>query len=479
MAKRKALRAPKYAATTPSGAICFTTAKSIHPLPVQLERGVARARAKHQLDNVTQGPAPQTLADRFHALPVELRAEVFSLLLVQPVKWQLEHDSACPMHGDPTRDLRPKPDCICARCGYVVHWLHWRNWRRHTMRTSGWQGADENPWRSKYAPRPTNDFICADCWDRHFRKSVTGSDFPLLNPEMPCLCARRTNLDVLLVCRQWYEEASHILWSNNTFAFENCALLTAFATGCTAREKITKVSILYPGHAHPPSPLFDYEWPDWTYHKKRKLVIAAMRRFPALTHLELDACFLRDAREVQAMMRLGMRGLRSVRFIYHAKATAQPEAVLNPKQKAHRVYPQLEGSLLLRGGLAEEVARAVKGEHRGWTKHRIAVKPKAKSHKSRKCQQPGVALLKTAVERHVALEERMKISETAPHSVVDCDDEEMWTQLQWKTGGVLHWSQSYLPVGREDYQRSGRADVVSESEVRHWGEEFPFADLDV
>lgn len=479
MAKRKALRVPRNGATTSPEAIRFTAAKPIHPLPVRLERGVARAKAKHQLDNVVRGPAPQTLADRFHALPAELRAEVFSLLLVQPVKWNLEHDLACPMHFDPAHDLRPGSDHMCAHCGFFDAWLHWRNWRRQTTTTSGWPGAYGNPWRSKYAPRPTNEFLCTDCWDRDFRTSVTGKEFPLLNAEMPCLCARRTNLDVLLVCRKWYEEASRVLWSSNTFGFDNCTLFTAFASGCTARDKITKISVRNSGHTHPPDPLLDYEWPDWTFHKKRKAVIAALRHLPALTHVELDACFLRDAREVQAMMRLGIRGLRSVRFVYHVNLKAQPVAVFSSMQRTHRIYPQLERSLLLRGGLAEEVARAIKGEHRGWTKHRIASKARAKSRTASKRQQPGVHLLKTVVERHVALEAWLKTNKVAPNTVVNCDDENIWALLWWKKNGALHWSQSHLPVGREHYEQSGWADEIREKEKMVWREAFPFADMEI
>lgn len=478
MAGRKALRIPKSDVATASQGKQqqrFTSAKLIHPHPVKARRGVARAHAKHQRDNDTVTPGPLSLADRFHALPSELRMEVFTLLLVQPVKWHLDHDACCPLFTVPTRDIRPKGSS-CARCTCSDYPPVWR---MYTTTRGGWQGAYQNPWRSTYAPQVANDFMCSDCWDEHFREGVVGIKFPKLDMDMPCLCARRTDLDILLVCQQWYEEASRVLWTSNTFAFDDCALFTAFATTCTARAKVRKISILNTGLYHPPDPYVPFEWSGWAYHKKRQALFSALRQLSSLTHLELDSCLLRDAREVQAMLRLGMRNLRSVRFIHHPKVKTIPIAIAKPEDGTHRIYPTLRQCVLLRGGLPEEVARAIKGEHRRWTKHRECGNVRRKSKQASSRQRPGMSFVEKAVERHVATEDGLTTSAVAAHRIVNCDDGEMWAELWWKVGGSLPWSQSYLMVGPEQYEPPGWAQMMREKEEREWRQAFPFVDMEL
>lgn len=462
MAKRKALRINKQEAIA-CGNNRYTAARLIHPTATTIQRGVAKAQAKHRDDNAIRGPKPLSLGHRFQALPAELRAHIFSLLLVRPVKWNLDHEPDCPLYADPTLDLRAEPG-DCARCWGGLHPLLWRN---QTTRRGGWKGARLNPWRSKYAPTVMNDFMCSDCWDESFREQVTALQFPKVRSAMPCLCAQRRHLDVLLVCRQWYAEASNVLWTGNTITFETCELFTAFATTCTARDKIGKISIINTGRHDPPASVGTFERPDWAFHKKRQTLIAALRSFPALRHLELDSCLLRDGREVQAMLRLGMRDLRSISFIYHppTKKTLIPTVRL--KEETRKIYPDLQKCVLLRGGLAEEVARAIMGEHRGWTKQRIIAHGISKPNKTGESRRTGVSLLEIAVKNHIVIENSLESSLVATHRIVNCDEADFAEQLWWKNKGRLHWSQSYFVAGSEHYDSLRRTTTVKERRVEN------------
>lgn len=324
--------------------------------------------------------------------------------------------------------------------------------------------------------------MCTDCWDETFRADITGHNFPLLDRDMPCLCARRTDLDVLLVCRQWYEEASRVLWTSNTFAFGNCKLLTSFAVTCSAADRVTRISLLNRGQHHGQFLHLPFEWPDWAYHKQRKAAITALRKFLALTHLELDSCFLRDVRDVQALLRVGMKSLRRVRFVYHEVAKPADPSVATPRKDNRRIHPTLNTVTLPRGGLAEEVARAMKGQHRAWTKHRVPTKDQPKSKTARKRQKPGTSLLQTAVKRHIAIEDGIKYKQipVPPHLIINCDDDELWAQLWWKTSGRLHWSQSFLPLDSEQYEPQGWSKGMKREEgERRWWRVFPFANWDL
>ena len=494
MAKRKPLRPYKYGNTGYARGIDiqpYRAATLLHPVEVRPKRGLVKAHAKHQNDNLPFGPAPLSLADRFHGLPAELRTYIFSFLLVQPVKWSLTHKSSCPLFNNPQLDVRPDDWCYASRSHASVGSTPLRLWRIQTTGDRGWQGGRNDPWRSKYAPDVTNPFMDSNQWDNEWRETVTGLPFPRLSNDMPCLCARRTDLDVLLVCRQWYEEASQVLWGSNDFVFDSCDLFLDFVAACKAREKVTKISLINPGRHHPLKPSDPFEWPDWAYHKKRQALVAALRRFPRLTCLELDSCLLRDVRDVRALLRLGIRGLRRVQFVYHesAKESSATTTGLKSKPNMHWIDPMLGNRILLRGGLAEEAARAMKGEHRGWTKHKDIAATNAAKRKSTpfsKRQKPGVPLLQTAIDRHIAFEEWIKTLDIAPHRIVNCDDRGFWEKLWWKTGGRSRWSQSYLTVGRVAYEPSRYAGMVErEEEVvrvdreREWRDYFPFVEWEV
>lgn len=491
MAKRKPLRPYKYGTASYNDAIAlqpYRQATLLHPVEIHAKAGVGRAHFKHQNDNAVQGPKPHCLADHFYALPAELRAHIFSFLLVQPVKWNLDHDDSCSLFRTPIQDIRPQ--CRHYTVESSVQSTSLRQWRIHTSGRGPFDvdHSDMDPWRSKYAPEVANCFMGSDDWDDEWRAKVIGFPFPKLNKDMPCLCARRRNLDVLLVCRKWYEEASRVLWGSNAFAFDTCEIFADFAATCTARDKVTRVSILRMEPHHPRPSWEPFEWPDWAYHKNRQALIVAIRNLPSLTHLELDSCLLRDVRDVQALLRLGMTHMRSVRFIYHEykQDSTAAKHLQDPKRPTHRIHPSLRDAVLLRGGLAEEVARAIKCEHRCWTKHKetsSSAASRQSSNKSRKRQKPGTALLQTAVQQHIAFEDLIKTRNVRPERIIACDDTLFWAHLWWKTGGRLHWSQSYLGLDEKAYeQQTERNCTVKEREGKEaltWSDLFPFANWEL
>ncbi|KAK8041505.1 hypothetical protein PG994_014512 [Apiospora phragmitis] len=100
-----------------------------------------------------------------------------------------------------------------------------------------------DPWRSRWAPPPTNPYICSTCFDRRHRPHPhpAPSKFSL-----PCLCARRANLQVLLMCRRWYAEAGRVFYVRNTFAFADPRECVEFLTTLAPRWRrlISQVSLL-------------------------------------------------------------------------------------------------------------------------------------------------------------------------------------------------------------------------------------------
>lgn len=470
MAKRRRLRVPKHPVAAPGEEkrlADFAVAKLLHPTPIQRHPGLARAHVKHQSESNPR-PTETTLADRFHALPPELRAYVFSFLLVRPGKWDMEHELDCPLYDNPRLDIVPR-DTSCVRCS---RWYTESGWRQAT---ADWSGASFSPWRSKYAPTIRNDYICSICWDVDFREKVTGYPFPAMSDSMPCLCGRRRDLDLLLVCRRWYHEARRVLWTQNSFAFEDCKTFVDFTRCCEGRNLVSKISILELDRRQKLDRNLDFRWPDWAYHKKRRALISALRRLPSLSHLELDATLLHDVRDVKAMLRLGLRNLRSVRFWYHSAPEVEQNQALAVHDD-HFVYSSLrKAKVLLRGGLAEEVARAIKCEHRVWTRHHEFEDPTDRRSKLRGPQKPRRSLLQKAVDRQLTIEEDWKGGDIPEQRIANCDDIESWSTLWWKTEGKLHWSQSYLSFDEEKYEPAGWVEVKQ----RQWSDVFPFAEMEM
>ena len=178
-AKRRPLRASKgNAKSSPSdqqSSRQYSASTLLHPSSTSCKRRVATACAKHTLPIPTT--VKPTLAERFYSLPTELRAEIFALLLVRPVKWQFPHlytPESCPRllsNDDLTPELRV---CqmyggrhTCVRC-VTGHHFNQRSplWlSRQDPGYSTWM----NPWRSMWAPEVRNEFVCSDCWDEEFR----------------------------------------------------------------------------------------------------------------------------------------------------------------------------------------------------------------------------------------------------------------------------------------------------------------------
>ncbi|KAF2172103.1 hypothetical protein M409DRAFT_49851 [Zasmidium cellare ATCC 36951] len=259
---------------------------------IPTKKSVARARAKHKDDNSPK-PEPPSLADRFHALPSELRAHIFSLLLVQPVKWDISHQPTCILRRcdidqTPRRPwVHPSDSATCVYCDDPSP----SRWRRDVrLGLNIWT----NPWRSHWAPPQRNPYLCSQCYDLfHNPQPVPRAE------SLPCLCARRANLSTLLVCRQWYTEAATVFYSQNTFAFEHPALFTAFLTNLPPhwQSKISKLSLMAFSTHSPGAIDVDSAYADPTIHitPKRWLDVWPLLRksLPALSTLELDSSLLR------------------------------------------------------------------------------------------------------------------------------------------------------------------------------------------
>ncbi len=254
---------------------------------------------------LSQESSRQSLNERLQSLPSELRDYIFALLLVQPVKWEMTHRLRCSLRFT---NIDPRPRMTvdltndCVRC---YHWLYPRGldtlWEH---RTPGWQ----NPWRSQWAPPVRNPWVCSECWDENFRPRP----FPS-TARLRCLCARRENLQVLLVCRAWYEEAAHVFWCQNMFAFEDCKSFTDFVDCISPRwrKAITRVSVMA---YRPTSADGDMKAREIIAgcEKRKKLnpIWQRLRRLPSLAYLELDARFLTSTTTVQPMLRMGLQSVR-------------------------------------------------------------------------------------------------------------------------------------------------------------------------
>lgn len=310
---------------------------------------------------------PSDLGSRFHALPFELRAHIFSVLLVRPVKWDMLHFESCERSMEKTtseyrrpshHDLQlSKHSYICAECGPHTHE---RNWRHAFER--GYE-VFVSPWRSKWAPPQSNPFLCTGCYDDRWRTP------PFPEPtNLPCLCARHKNLEARLVCRQWNIEVSKVFFSENVFAFDDCISMRCFFAAVSWDWKIliTKVSLLVPM----------WQEDDKSVPNTQLLAtsLCVLNDLTWLRDLELDAKLLNKEATVSALLSCGLPSLRRVRFVVQCPykklywRTAEP-----PTQ----VWGELGRRLLLTGGFPEFVARSIKSQARiTLTAARIAEKVK-------------------------------------------------------------------------------------------------------
>lgn len=360
MAKRKAKRLPP--ATTPirlQTAETRTTPQAIESKqslrPFKRRPALARRKHGHDLEPPSY-LASSPLLDRFYALPAELRERVFAILLVQPTKWDIPHLRTCPLRttADQRITFRPRLDVLrncCAECS-LQHFS--RSLPRHWPIYPIW----EDPWRSQWAPEQLNPYLCTKCYDEKHRP-----DRPVVHPEaLPCLCARRRNLQILLVCKRWYEEASRVFWRRNTFAFEDARSFLDFLGHIrpeTALEirHISLMAWLPDAHAAHDSTADPGDWDPTPYRK----VWSALRRLASLSTLELDSLFLTRIESLRAIRKLGMRQLRKCTF-----AQRLPDAFFTRPEPY--LFPGLARRHIVCRTLAEEVAREIKGERRRWAK---------------------------------------------------------------------------------------------------------------
>ncbi|KEQ90495.1 hypothetical protein AUEXF2481DRAFT_568424 [Aureobasidium subglaciale EXF-2481] len=289
------------------------------------------------------------LGRRFHALPSELRAYIFSFLLVRPVKWDLRHLESCEKYCARTTSGYERPThhtipglesrYVCASCG---PWTHERNWRHAFGR--GFE-VYVSPWRSKWAPPQGNSYICSNCYDDRMRTR------PFPEPtNLPCLCARRQSLEMRLVCRQWHDEASLVFFSENTFAFDDVVSMGHFFTAISGpwARVISKLSLLFPLWTPEDGP-----------SKVSEIVsfLSILNELPWLKSLELDAKLLNEESAVSALLRCQFTSLRSVSFVVQCPLQ---EVLWRPMKSPTNIWNELEGRIVLLGGFPEVVARSMK-----------------------------------------------------------------------------------------------------------------------
>ncbi|KAI1327045.1 hypothetical protein F5Y16DRAFT_421225 [Xylariaceae sp. FL0255] len=346
--------------------------KSKEKTPIQIQGQNTKIKAKapsQDLEvlpyNYKDGP---NLGTRFAALPSELRAEIFSWLLVRPVKWAARHLPTCPL-SDPHFDNpfhRFFPNWLRdgeLRCAELIRSTE--HWRRTASKGDGLV----DPWRSKWAPEIGNHFLCSMCWDARFRSSSDPE--PINMCALPCLCARQRReggLEALLVCKKWYEEASHVLYTRNTFAFGNPQELSTFIEFLppSRRNLVSKISLLrLPPDVRVPetavAELSNFRPGEWFLREMRR-AYNALRTLKSLSYLELDAIFLTNPEVVQIFRGPALKNLQDIYFTQSRPVTAAecPRGYVWPQRA---FWQPVEDSAFV-----EDVARGIKGLRWGWVR---------------------------------------------------------------------------------------------------------------
>ncbi|KAI0839409.1 hypothetical protein F5Y06DRAFT_295434 [Hypoxylon sp. FL0890] len=305
-------------------------------------------------------PAPGTLGYRFYSLPPELRNEIFAWLLVRPPKWDREHNASCPLRTTTPEysSLQPylpvEGEVVC--CDAYMSSTAWRH--RDEQRDPIYV----DPWRSQWAPPQRNPYLCTFCYNEKHRERPY-----LTTVTLPCLCARRENLQILLVCRRWYEEAGQVFYTRNQFCFAQVYECSQFLKALPPRWKpfITKISLLH----------FDYDASQQTAEDELlDLVIPArgadglaelwrmLSKLPALSHLELDAIFLTRLDCVKIFRGPSLKNLR----LLHVRQSDPSEVTDRTRQFIwpRRALRWADGN----NDFAAAIARIIKGERYGWIK---------------------------------------------------------------------------------------------------------------
>lgn len=324
--------------------------------PIKWRPALAHEKHKHDFDPPLTTTLFAPLADRFYALPSELREHIFALLLVQPTKWDIPHKLDCPLRTTVHQKLTFRPQLngsqnCCAECS-LQHFSRSRprHWPIHPI----WK----DPWRSQWAPEQLNPYLCTECYDERYRPERPKLDIEAL----PCLCARRQNLRVLLVCRRWYQEAGRVFWRRNTFAFEDAGCFLDFLHHVrpeTLKElrHVSLMAWLPNAHAAIDSTADPGDWDPNSYRK----VWSVLRQLDSLGTLELDSLFLTRIESLRAIRKLGLRHLRKCTFVQRL-----PDSFF-PRPEPY-IFPGLARKTVVCRTLADEVAREIKGERRRWAR---------------------------------------------------------------------------------------------------------------
>lgn len=178
-----------------------------------------------------------------------------------------------------------------------------------------------SPARSKWASPQQNPFICDKCYKNAVRPG-THPPMDLLS----CLCARRQNLELLLVNKEFYREASTVFWSENTFAFESAEALARFLQNISSqtRDRLKHISFI-PFHGNEGYDLDVYLAPP----KSISRCWSSLKACRGLATLELSIDFLRTKKHV-----LDMRGIR-VSHKVNFRTNASREDVLGEPYHIH------------------------------------------------------------------------------------------------------------------------------------------------
>ena len=151
----------------------------------------------------------------------------------------------------------------------------------------------KSPTRSQWTTPQNNEFLCDNCyWDMNGRIEKR----PCMR-SLPCLCARRKNLSLLLVNKRFWNDVAPIFWTENWFAFEHPCLLIGFLSTIRpqVRSWLRKISFM-PIHGYRnddfPSTFPQWREPLWDGWDDIKSCWHLLRQCDGLMELELDAMSL-------------------------------------------------------------------------------------------------------------------------------------------------------------------------------------------
>ncbi|KXJ90551.1 hypothetical protein Micbo1qcDRAFT_226551 [Microdochium bolleyi] len=364
-------------------------------------------------------PPRLTLGDRFALLPAELRADIFAHVLVQPAKWDIAHrpqgECFVDTFEDANREALLTMACIppCA-AGFENNPRAWRRFlaargsssespldddqqqllpqeqqlreeqlqrereqqdhQRREQRLTGRPPYEPSVtiswWHSAWAPPPLNPTLCSECYERRFRQSDASGSSPQKSlRSLPCLCARRRDLQTLLVCKAWYDEAGLVFYTRNTFAFGHPDEVLGFVAALPSRWRavLTRVSFMVLDVAG---------WPETAAQElaatRHVLGTEAMRlawemlarELPALSYLEVDAAMLARPQCARVLMGLTFGSLRHIRFVQGAPEMWQGWNGMDERGNYLHVWPRMFSRRSIDGkgdDFAVEVARRLKG----------------------------------------------------------------------------------------------------------------------